>query len=1461
MPLSAAQLATAQQMITKIYVGYFDRAPDSAGLSYWIGRYDGGMSFAQIAQSFSVQTEATNTYPYLASPYLATPSTFLTQVYKNLFNRAPDTAGLAYWSNEIASGRSNVGNAIINIISGAQDTPASGTTPATLDLTTLNNVTTVGLNWALTQASTPGSIYNAAAAANAAAVILNVNSSAASVTTANAATAAFFAAGGGIPVTGTALGTGVDNVTTGNNNITGTFNGSTATFNTGDTIAPSSGMNSLTLTDLTATGTSPFNVTGLASVTISGVQTATIQSAEAVTVNTANTASGNQGWSGLTSLTVADSGTNSAGTAAGATSVTAGASTNVNLTTTGALTTAISVTGGQNVTANVTGTTAGGGITIGTASSSPTGTVTVNETMTSTANTSQSMGAISVRGGTVDSVTQTVTAPTMTTAATAANTQGAVTFTGTSSTTSVTSTQATQAGGSLVVTLANNLAAGKVLTITDPAGGAIVLTVGGGGAMTPTQVAQVLAGLAAPTAFVAGTTLTNTSGLSVTAATTTTGVITINESANSAASILTAPVTFNAGAGMAATVATSGNTGSVVGGAETITDVSGSSTTVTGTITSVTLTGGNGATITDNALANANSAGLTLNNLTNSQTITLTNNLATQVAGAGTLKITVSGDTAGSAAAPGVTLTDTNNELTGLAFTVSGTGNNNFNVGTGYTRVATVTVGGTGGTLNLGNISNMTALTGITLSGAAGLSVTSLPSSLTTITDQTTGNLFATIDATKVALVSPGTNGNIYLTVSAAATRAEQLGAANSTSGDDAVVWNGTGTIPASLAGTGGSYTGVNNFILGSSATAGTYNLSTFIPTGNTLTQIGFSATSGNYTMSGVNLGTVTTATIDGATSGTDTITSTAASTAGAATSLAINIGLGSSATRVAGGQLSATSGGVTVAGITLNNAATTQTATDGIGTLTIAANASLSGQTHTITTLTDTSLSSITNSGSAALSIGTLSGDLTASLTQTNNATSMVLGSTTNQNASGLSITDANLASLTFAGTGFITDPAVATSVAAFTLTNNNSYTVSTVATAAQITTLTSTGGAMSQLNVAGSAPVYLGTFADSGAFITVNNTDTNVVAATVASPNGGLYVDAATFNTASAAFTLNLSGTGRDLIAAPTIATPTSVTLIDSDTGTVTIGASSITAAAADGSGGAITITNNIAGNPGALIAAAATTETFSNSGTGTFVINESQPLANAAVVHSSTLTGAITYNYLSVGTAAQTILGASDNSTVTLNLNGAGALHSVTLGNGNNVIRDANTAADTFTLGSGNNNVAFSGIGAALHQVTATSGNNTINFTAADAAGETVTIGAGLNTVNFNAGHNTVKASLVFSAANGGSTSSFTTVSNSVGGTGGVGMNTDTITFANLAINNTVASAGAAATVAAGVATAQNSGGLTGIVTFTNGGTTYIYENTGTASTSELVAIVGSHTVTSATSGGATVLTITA
>ena len=123
--------------VTELYIGYFDRAPDPNGETYWAARLQGGMPLTQIAQSFSVQTESTNLYSFLASPNTASVAAveaFIVAVYANLFNRTPDTAGENYWVGQLQTGSSTVGGAIINIISGAQAN----------DLITIDNKVVVG---------------------------------------------------------------------------------------------------------------------------------------------------------------------------------------------------------------------------------------------------------------------------------------------------------------------------------------------------------------------------------------------------------------------------------------------------------------------------------------------------------------------------------------------------------------------------------------------------------------------------------------------------------------------------------------------------------------------------------------------------------------------------------------------------------------------------------------------------------------------------------------------------------------------------------------------------------------------------------------------------------------------------------------------------------------------------------------------------------------------------------------------------------------------------------------------------------------------------------------------------------------------------------------------------------------------------------------------------------------------
>ncbi|MFZ5835687.1 MAG: DUF4214 domain-containing protein [Pseudomonadota bacterium] len=106
--------------ITNLYVGYFNRAPDPAGLNFWVAQLNAGASLAGIANSFSLVSEAQSLYSFLSAPLVGSPVSFLNSVYLNLFGRAIDAAGQTYWTAQLANPALPIGRVIVDIISGAQ---------------------------------------------------------------------------------------------------------------------------------------------------------------------------------------------------------------------------------------------------------------------------------------------------------------------------------------------------------------------------------------------------------------------------------------------------------------------------------------------------------------------------------------------------------------------------------------------------------------------------------------------------------------------------------------------------------------------------------------------------------------------------------------------------------------------------------------------------------------------------------------------------------------------------------------------------------------------------------------------------------------------------------------------------------------------------------------------------------------------------------------------------------------------------------------------------------------------------------------------------------------------------------------------------------------------------------------------------------------------------------------------
>lgn len=83
----------------RLYQAAFDRAPDAAGLGYWIKQMDNGTDRFDVAHWFLAGAEAQSIYG--ANP---SNSTALNLFYNHVLHRAADTAGFNYWLNQLDTG-------------------------------------------------------------------------------------------------------------------------------------------------------------------------------------------------------------------------------------------------------------------------------------------------------------------------------------------------------------------------------------------------------------------------------------------------------------------------------------------------------------------------------------------------------------------------------------------------------------------------------------------------------------------------------------------------------------------------------------------------------------------------------------------------------------------------------------------------------------------------------------------------------------------------------------------------------------------------------------------------------------------------------------------------------------------------------------------------------------------------------------------------------------------------------------------------------------------------------------------------------------------------------------------------------------------------------------------------------------------------------------------------------------
>jgi hypothetical protein len=98
---SRPEWSGARSPVTRLYLSYFRRLPDSGGLAHWAALLHAKRStLAQISASFAGSSEFRRTYGSLSAP------AFVDLVYRNVLGRPADAKGRAYWVAKLSKGAS-----------------------------------------------------------------------------------------------------------------------------------------------------------------------------------------------------------------------------------------------------------------------------------------------------------------------------------------------------------------------------------------------------------------------------------------------------------------------------------------------------------------------------------------------------------------------------------------------------------------------------------------------------------------------------------------------------------------------------------------------------------------------------------------------------------------------------------------------------------------------------------------------------------------------------------------------------------------------------------------------------------------------------------------------------------------------------------------------------------------------------------------------------------------------------------------------------------------------------------------------------------------------------------------------------------------------------------------------------------------------------------------------------------
>jgi hypothetical protein len=110
---------THTEAIQKLYVAYFNRPADPAGLAYWNSVVEAEKgSTARVSAAFAAEKEYTTEYANMTNAQI------VDKVYQNLFGRAAEVAGKDYWAKLLDDKAITIDQVVTQIAAGAQGTDA-----------------------------------------------------------------------------------------------------------------------------------------------------------------------------------------------------------------------------------------------------------------------------------------------------------------------------------------------------------------------------------------------------------------------------------------------------------------------------------------------------------------------------------------------------------------------------------------------------------------------------------------------------------------------------------------------------------------------------------------------------------------------------------------------------------------------------------------------------------------------------------------------------------------------------------------------------------------------------------------------------------------------------------------------------------------------------------------------------------------------------------------------------------------------------------------------------------------------------------------------------------------------------------------------------------------------------------------------------------------------------------------